>query len=137
MNKRILIIFIVIIILVFLSIFIYFSFFSVNLKNISEFEKVLGNVNDIQINIIYSNKNNGNEKTICEITDKDDIGYLYDVFSRQCGKRISKKKTIMGGAYSFEIINTKNNNSIKLNINQNHLRIGTKIYEVDENLTKN
>ena len=51
------------------------------------------------------------------------------------GKRISKKETIMGGAYSFEFINIKNNNSINLNINQNHLRIGTKLYKVKENLT--
>lgn len=133
MKNKIVIIGVIIFILIFMI--IYFNFFSVNIKNISELKKVLGSVNDIKINIIYSNGRNGNEKTICEITDKDDIEYLYDVFSRQHGKRISKKETIMGGTYFFEIINTKNNNSIKININQNHLRIGPKLYKVDENLT--
>ena len=135
MKKNILIIITILIIFILMFVLIYFNFFNVKIKNTTEFKKVIENVNDIKINIIYSNGHNGNEKTICEITDENDIEYLYDIISRQRGKRISKKETIMGGAYFFEIINIKNNNSIKLNINQNHLSVGTKLYEVNENLT--
>ena len=131
-KKVILIIFIILIVI---SLLLDCKIHKINIININEFKKVLENIDSLEINIIYSDVNNGNMKTICNITDKEDVEYLYNVIIRQKGKKINKKESIIGGSYYFNINNIENNNTIDFNINQNQLNIGNELYVVDENLT--
>ena len=133
MNKKVILIIFIIFIVIFLL--LYFKMYKINIININEFKKVLGNIDNLKINIIYSDVSNGNEKTICNITDKEDIKYMYNVIIRQKGKKINKKESIIGGSYYFHINNIENNNTVDFNINQNQLNVGNELYEVDENLT--
>ena len=56
--------------------------YKINIININEFKKVLGNIDNLKINIIYSDVSNGNKKTICNITDKEDIKYMYALYDK-------------------------------------------------------
>ena len=133
MNKKVILIIFIIFIVIFLL--LYFKMYKINIININEFKKVLGNIDNLKINIIYSDVSNGNKKTICNITDKEDIKYMYNVIIRKKGKKINKKESIIGGSYYFHINNIENNNTVDFNINQNQLNVGNELYEVDENLT--
>lgn len=135
MKKKIIILVVLVILVILISTIIYFSFFNISIKSINKIEDIFKDPDKLKTNIIYHNIYNENEKNFIEVTEKEDINYLYNIILRQKGRRINKDKNLLGGGVYFEFININNKKSAIIRINQNMLSIDGKLYRINENLT--
>lgn len=131
MNKKYIILFVI---LILISIFIFMQNSTKELGNISSFKNIYNNEKDIDnIKIRIIDLQNNSE---IPIENKEDIKILINAIKNSKLKPINKDEQLLGGAYSFKILNSKTDKTIKLSINNTQLSINNeKLYKTEIDLT--
>ena len=138
MNKKILI-FLLIIVIIIIAICIYINYMIyIPIKFQNDYRYFIDKSYNVKIEILSSKLNSAtgefNYTIIDTINDSNTINQFFSLVNNTKIKKVIRTEATLGANYFIKLVDTNNNQELKLNINSSSLFINDKEYSTNLNL---